>query len=58
VQESLLFAINPVIFTDVFVQSPSSELFFFFGQPGSGTWEIGDDEEGEQGNDDLSRLVS
>jgi hypothetical protein len=45
VQESLLFAIDPVVFSDIFVQSPSGELFLFFGQPGSRTWEIRNDEE-------------
>jgi hypothetical protein len=57
VQESLLFAVNPVVFSDVFIQSPCSELFLFFGEPGGGSWEIGDDEEGEQGNENLRQLV-
>ena len=50
-QERLLLAVNPVIFADIFLQSPNSQLFFFLGEPGSGPREIGQNENADKGDD-------
>jgi len=52
-QKGLLLAINPIIFSNVLVQSPSSELFLLLREPSRSSWEIGDDEECEESNENL-----
>lgn len=54
-EECLLFAADPVIFTDIFVKSPGSELLLFLGKPSCGSREVGKNEEREQGDKDLLR---
>lgn len=56
-QKCLLLAINPIIFSNILVQSPSGKLFLLFGEPSRGSWEIRDDEEGEESKEDLFQLV-
>jgi hypothetical protein len=56
-QKGLLLAINPIIFSNVLVQSPSSELFLLLREPSRSSWEIGDDEECEESNENLLKLI-
>lgn len=45
-----MFGINPVVFADVFLETPCSELLFLFRKPCSGTREVGQDPHGNERN--------
>jgi hypothetical protein len=48
VEKGLLFTIDPIIFSDIFVESPYCKLLLGFGEPSCGAGKIGDDENGNQ----------
>lgn len=50
--QGLLFAIGPVIGSDILLQTPSGEGSLFFGQPGCRSREVGENEEGCKGDGD------
>lgn len=52
VQEGLILAVDPVVLTDILLQTPGSQSLFLFGEPGSGTGEVGQDEDSNHSNDD------
>lgn len=52
VKEGLLLAVDPVILADILFQTPSSQCLLLFGEPARGTGEIGQDEDGDHGDDD------
>jgi hypothetical protein len=52
VQEGLILAVDPVVLTDILFQTPGSQCLLLFGKPGSGTGEIGQDEDSNHSNDD------
>lgn len=48
----MLFTIHPVVLTDVFLQPPSGKLLLFFAEPAGGSREVGQNEDGDGGNND------
>lgn len=51
-QEGLLVAVDPIVFADIFFQAPGGELLLLLCEPGSGSGEIRQDKEGDEGNYD------
>jgi hypothetical protein len=54
----LSFAADPVIFANIFVESPDGELAFFFGEPGGCAWKIGKNKKGDTCNGTLQSAPS
>jgi hypothetical protein len=48
VQERLLLAVNPVVFTDILFQSPGSQFLLLFREPAGGAREVGQDPDGDE----------
>lgn len=53
----MLFTIHPVVLTDVFLQPPSGQLLLFFAEPTGGSGEVGQNEDGDGGNNDGDRTL-
>lgn len=47
-----MFTVDPVVFTNVFFQSPSRQGLFMLAQPRGGAGEVGQDEVGDDGHPD------
>jgi hypothetical protein len=50
--KALMFAVNPVILANVFLQPPGCKFLLFFREPTRRTREVRQDEGGKYGNDD------
>lgn len=50
--EGLSFTADPIVHTDIFLESPGSKLALFLRKPLGGTREVGEDEEGEESDSD------
>lgn len=51
-KERLLFGVNPIVLTDILLETPSGELLFLLSEPARSTREVGEDEHRQEGNDD------
>lgn len=51
-QEGLLFAVDPVVLANIFLQTPGSECLFLFREPACGTGEVGKNEDGDHSDGD------
>lgn len=56
-EETLVFGVDPIVLTDVLVQTPNGQLFFFFTQPSGGSGEVGEDQRANRGHDDGHRAL-
>ena len=52
VPEGLSFTADPIVHTNILLESPGSELALFLREPLGGTREVGKDEEGEESDSD------
>jgi hypothetical protein len=50
--ERLPLTADPIVHTDILLESPGSELALFFRKPLGGTREVGEDKESDEGNSD------
>lgn len=50
-QERLLFAVDPVILTNILLETPCSQVLLFFGEPWGCTREVGQDPDRNESDD-------
>jgi len=50
VEEGLLLAVDPIILTNILLQTPHSQFPLVLSEPASGTGKVGQDENGGKGN--------
>lgn len=51
----LVLAVDPVVFTNVGLEPPDSQVLFFFRQPAGGSRKIREDEDGDDSANDLEK---